>query len=63
MRSLVEVDLPAGNVALIVPWMDLDFMSWHELLRPLAELVGDRGIWQATPLADDVSDKFVMTGH
>lgn len=63
-RSLVQVDLPVGNIAVIVPWMDLEVRSWDELLRDLAELLADqRGVWHARPLDDDESDRKALTGY
>lgn len=62
-RSLVQVDLPAGNVALIVPWMSLEIAPWSDLIRPLAELVGSAGVWHARPIPDDETDKHAISGH
>lgn len=62
-RSLVEITLPnGGNVAWLVPWMDLERQPPLELLRPLAELIPD-GVWTARLIPDDESDRRALTGY
>lgn len=66
MNVLIEAKFPGGSVGCIVPDRDLTFMSWHELLAPLAGLLAiaqPEAEWTARPLEEDETEKSALLGY